>query len=144
MSHSVVSQIRAALVVVMMVVVSLLIPVARRIPCHIAHHEFTPVSHNFGVFPAEGRVGHLAARGLVQVLPSLAVVAIETAAGFGAGRVVGGDRVTVWRRAVTIMFGTSVSVERTGGVLVRYCGEGSSIILKLWLKNVQNMYIFGP
>lgn len=46
---------------------------------------------------------------VVEVLPRLAVVAVEAVAGARTGGVVGGDRVAVGGGAVAVVFGTLVS-----------------------------------
>lgn len=44
----------------------------------------------------------------VEVLPCLAVVAVEAVSGFAAGRIERGYCVAVWGRPVTIVFGTLI------------------------------------
>lgn len=45
---------------------------------------------------------------LVQVLPRLPVVPVQTSPALGTGRVQRGDRVSVRRRPVTVVFGTAI------------------------------------
>lgn len=102
---------RLGVVVVVVMVVSLLLrPLGRLGPLPVSRAALEGLVE--GLLALEGRVvvrRRLGARGLVQVLPGLAVVAVQAVAGAGAGGVEGGHGVAVRGGSVAVMFGTLVS-----------------------------------
>lgn len=115
------------MVMVVMVVMSLLVLRPRVI--HVVDDQFGAVAHALhprrrvhGILaPAAARVMVMVVMvwprvfrrsgRLVQVLPSLSVVSVQSASALGLGRVQRGHRVRVRRRSVTVMFGTAIPVK---------------------------------
>lgn len=126
------------MVMVMMVVMSFFVVRPRMV--HVVHDQFGAVAHAFHTWRRLHRVlaparaprmmvmvmmmltaGMFRRRGrlLVQVLPRLSVVPVQSAAALGPGRVQRSYRVSVRRRPVTIMFGTAIPAKRPTAVIRR-------------------------
>lgn len=112
-------------VVVVMVVVPFLVHPLRFDGGNIADDQFAAVAHAFSHSVSLRSVSHrfvhrvlsaqrrlyacLTACWAVQILPSLAVIPVESSSALGAWRIIRRHRVAVWRRPVAVVSGTSIS-----------------------------------